>query len=81
MHRFRFTCVLHQNNSAYKVHFCTSAQRKSNSTVEHWKNIEAQREFFDKLAQKLNVNTFEDWYKVKYDDVVENGMPSTIFLN
>eukprot|EP01114_Cavostelium_apophysatum_P015052 TRINITY_DN4029_c1_g1_i1.p1 TRINITY_DN4029_c1_g1~~TRINITY_DN4029_c1_g1_i1.p1 ORF type:complete len:534 (-),score=127.16 TRINITY_DN4029_c1_g1_i1:1284-2885(-) len=38
-----------------------------------WKDLSNQREFMDQLAKKLNVQKWEDWYKVTYSDIVDNG--------
>jgi hypothetical protein len=39
----------------------------------HWKTVFNQREFFDKLAKKWNINRPEDWYKVTTTMIFEEG--------
>jgi hypothetical protein len=39
----------------------------------YWNDIENQREFFDELAEKLNIQKPEDWYSVRVDTVRQHG--------
>jgi hypothetical protein len=39
----------------------------------HWSSIQNQRDFFDKLAIKLNITNPENWYNVTVNDIVQNG--------
>jgi hypothetical protein len=39
----------------------------------HWKDKQNQKEFFDKLAIKWNIQTSEDWNKVTNDMVLKEG--------
>ena len=69
--------VLHFKNSGS----ISSPQRKS--TLErsyattkptgYWKAKENQKEFFDQLAIKWNIQKLEDWNKVTCDMVVKEG--------
>eukprot|EP01114_Cavostelium_apophysatum_P023042 TRINITY_DN8558_c0_g1_i1.p1 TRINITY_DN8558_c0_g1~~TRINITY_DN8558_c0_g1_i1.p1 ORF type:complete len:373 (-),score=66.08 TRINITY_DN8558_c0_g1_i1:152-1270(-) len=36
-----------------------------------WDNIDNQRKLFDHMAAKLGLQTWEDWYKVSYQQVVD----------
>jgi hypothetical protein len=35
----------------------------------YWSVLENQKQYFDWLGKELGVNTLDDWYKVKLDDV------------
>ena len=39
----------------------------------YWSDKKNQRIFFDWLANKLQVKSVEDWYKVKPSDIINNG--------
>lgn len=36
---------------------------------DKWKDREKQREFFEEIAQKLNINKWEDWYHISTYDI------------
>jgi len=38
-----------------------------------WKDMNNQRSFFESLAKKLNIKGQEDWYRVSFQDISENG--------
>jgi hypothetical protein len=40
---------------------------------DHWNTLNNQKLFFDSLALKLNINTFEDWYSIRFSDVTFQG--------
>lgn len=60
-------------------------ERFSKDTTTYWKNLENQvlfsslesnfpkKKFMDELGQKLGVKDWKDWYKVKSDDIMNNG--------
>jgi hypothetical protein len=60
--------LLHRKPSDY----CLSSNpiRQFGIQIEHNPNI---RIFFDKLANKLNVQNPSDWLRVSIDDVQKNG--------
>jgi hypothetical protein len=67
--------VLHFKNAR-----SISSQRKtldrSFTTIKprgYWKAKENQKEFFDQLAIKWNIQKPEDWNKVTYDMVLKEG--------
>lgn len=35
--------------------------------------MKSHRNFFDDLFKKLNLQTWEDWYRVKYKDIADIG--------
>jgi hypothetical protein len=39
----------------------------------YWNSLQNQRQFFDSLAKKFNIQKPEDWYKITVDEVVHNG--------
>jgi hypothetical protein len=39
----------------------------------YWKDVRHQRQFFDQLASKLNIQRPEQWYTVKWDTILEAG--------
>lgn len=40
---------------------------------ERWKDITKHRKFFDSLAVKLNLKTYEDWYQMSKNDINKGG--------
>ena len=45
----------------------------SNAQAPDWRNSSNHSQFFDRLAQLMNVSQPTDWYKVKTEDVYKNG--------
>eukprot|EP01114_Cavostelium_apophysatum_P022496 TRINITY_DN815_c0_g2_i1.p1 TRINITY_DN815_c0_g2~~TRINITY_DN815_c0_g2_i1.p1 ORF type:complete len:558 (+),score=47.03 TRINITY_DN815_c0_g2_i1:36-1709(+) len=46
---------------------------KFRTTLGFWNNFANHRRFLDKLAQKLNINHWEDWYSIQQHHFFENG--------
>jgi len=46
--------------------------------VGYWKKLENRRNFFDSLAEQLNVRTPEDWYKISLKDAKKHGAASLL---
>jgi hypothetical protein len=42
-------------------------------TNKFWMDAKNRKQFFDNLALKLGITKYEDWYKVRTIDVVNNG--------
>eukprot|EP01114_Cavostelium_apophysatum_P003467 TRINITY_DN1335_c0_g4_i6.p1 TRINITY_DN1335_c0_g4~~TRINITY_DN1335_c0_g4_i6.p1 ORF type:complete len:879 (-),score=171.48 TRINITY_DN1335_c0_g4_i6:765-3401(-) len=38
-----------------------------------WNDVKNRKDFMDDLAQKLNFTKWEDWYRVRHQDIVDNG--------
>eukprot|EP01114_Cavostelium_apophysatum_P021760 TRINITY_DN7678_c1_g1_i3.p1 TRINITY_DN7678_c1_g1~~TRINITY_DN7678_c1_g1_i3.p1 ORF type:complete len:362 (-),score=85.74 TRINITY_DN7678_c1_g1_i3:265-1350(-) len=51
----------------WKIHEFNSAP------LNHWSSLQNRRKFFDDLAHRLNIKSFEDWYNVSEADVSQNG--------
>lgn len=69
-------CVMNRTLLCVQHKRYSTAVRRKPVPFEKWLNIQSQREFFDKLAEKLKIKTPQDWYKVKYEDIVANGLSS-----
>src|SRR4051812_22787243 len=39
----------------------------------YWKSLSNQRQFFDELSHKLNLNGLECWYKITTDEIHSRG--------
>jgi len=42
-------------------------------TSHFWRSVHNQRRFFDRLANKFHLESYEDWYKVKLSDLITCG--------
>lgn len=38
-----------------------------------WKDMNNQRRFMDWIGKELNVQNYQDWYKVKTSDILNRG--------
>jgi hypothetical protein len=45
----------------------------------YWENSSNQRQFFDYLAEKYAINSTEDWYEMKQEDIMDNGGSSLLY--
>jgi hypothetical protein len=47
--------------------------KEPNNSVGYWKDVQNQKEFFDRLAVKWNIQKPEDWNKVTATMVLKEG--------
>lgn len=59
-----------------KITFIRRLSTESNT--RDFSKKDEQRKFFAELAKKLNLSTKEDWYKLTYRDIVNNGGKSLV---
>jgi len=45
-----------------------------------WKELRTHREFFDQLAEKLQIKHWTDWYEVNSPQIIENGGSGLLML-
>jgi hypothetical protein len=38
-----------------------------------WKKLENQRKFLDQVAREMGIQTVQDWYHIKKEDIIERG--------
>jgi hypothetical protein len=45
----------------------------SRSAIKSWKSPELVREFFESIAEQLNISSHPDWYRISYDQIRNLG--------
>jgi hypothetical protein len=61
------------NLSLFIPCFKPSSSSTAKALYGMWSDEEYQRNYFDWLAEKLQVNSVDDWYRVQFEDFVENS--------
>jgi hypothetical protein len=68
--------ILHHQPTKLKsccYSFQINQQNDDNESSSNWTKKKVQRDCFDAIAEKLNINMIEEWYSVRHEDIVRNG--------